>query len=164
MLIIFTDFFTKPKTFIVLFASVSEGIGKAEASRYLLQLELELLPLNPSITLSKKNYKIPTVNINPKENKILKDANYYSRLDAFFKRSLSASAINTFLNCPKDFYNKYILEFEEDRQMSEEIENSAFGSFIHDVLEELYTPHSNVYKRWATKEKRTLCIAGKRHG
>ena len=143
------------------FASVSEGIGKAEASRYLLQLELELLPLNPSITLSKKNYKIPTVNINPKENQILKDANYYARLDSFFKRSLSASAINTFLNCPKDFYNKYILEFEEDRQMSEELENSAFGSFIHDVLEELYTPHAMYTKDGQQKKKEPYALQEK---
>ena len=122
------------------YTSVSEGIGKAEASRYLLQLDLELQNANKNISLNKQKYLIPASIVNEKEKAIIKDEEYFFRLDEFFKRPLSASAINKFITCPKDFYNRYILEFEEEDTIEEEVESSTFGTFIHDVLEELYTP------------------------
>src|SRR5690554_1020539 len=60
------------------------------------------------------------------------------RLDDYFARSTSASAIKTALRCPMDFYYKYLLGFGEEDKVEEEIEASTFGNFIHETLESLY--------------------------
>ena len=143
------------------YTSVSEGIGKTEASRYLLQLDLELQKQNKNIHLKKKKYLIPSSVVNDKDKAIIKDQAYYFRLDEFFKRPLSASAINKFLSCPKDFYNRYILEFEEGTGIEEELESSTFGTFIHDVLEELYTPYALFGKDGTQKKSKEHLLSPK---
>ncbi len=52
---------------------------------------------------------------------------------------LSASALNTYLNSPLDFYLKYVLRVKEPDKPEEQIEDSTFGTVVHDVLEELFT-------------------------
>ena len=46
-----------------------------------------------------------------------------SRVENYFKKSISASAINTYLRCPLDFYYKYIAELGEERNVEEDIES-----------------------------------------
>jgi ATP-dependent exoDNAse (exonuclease V) beta subunit len=73
-------------------------------------------------------------------DQIVKDEYYFKRLDEFLNKALSASALNKFMKCPKDFYYRYLLEFGEEESLEEEIESNTFGTFIHAVLEQLYTP------------------------
>jgi RecB family exonuclease len=63
-----------------------------------------------------------------------------SRVENYFKKSISASAINTYLRCPLDFYYKYIAELGEERNVEEDIESQQFGSLVHHALEVLYKP------------------------
>jgi ATP-dependent exoDNAse (exonuclease V) beta subunit len=68
-------------------------------------------------------------------------------LDEFFNKPISASAINKYINCPLDFYYRYLLEFGEEESIEEEVESNTFGTFIHNVLEELYLPFSRHDKK-----------------
>lgn len=131
----------------ITYTSAQENIGSNEASRYLLQLELELARSNPSIQFSKQFYSIPNTSSQPiNKQSVPKTSVIIERMDELFKRSISASFINNYLTCPLDFYYQKILDFGEEVTIEEEVESSSFGTFIHNVLEELYTPFARHHK------------------
>jgi CRISPR/Cas system-associated exonuclease Cas4 (RecB family) len=128
------------KQLFITYSSTGESIGGAEPSRYIIQLEMELERHNKNISIKKQNYHIPEDESVEMTDQIVKDEFYFKRLDEFLNKALSASALNKFMKCPKDFYYRYLLEFGEEESLEEEIESNTFGTFIHAVLEQLYTP------------------------
>jgi len=130
------------KDVYITYLSSSESVGSAEPSRYLLQIEKELQRKNAKIQITKQHYHIPDDEVTELKDVIHKDEFYFKRLDEFFQRPFSASAINKYLKCPMDFYYRYILDFGEEENLEEEIESNTFGTFIHSVLEELFSPYS----------------------
>jgi ATP-dependent helicase/nuclease subunit B len=128
------------KELYITYSSTGESIGGAEPSRYLIQLEMELERQNMNISIKKQNYHIPEDETIELTDQIVKDEFYFKRLNEFLTKPLSASALNKFMKCPKDFYYRYLLEFGEEESFEEEIESNTFGTFIHTVLEKLYTP------------------------
>ena len=56
-------------------------------------------------------------------------------VEALRGRSYSASSVNTYLNCPLQFYYRYVLGLEEKEELSEEPEAREIGTFIHQLLE-----------------------------
>ncbi|MDR1201855.1 MAG: PD-(D/E)XK nuclease family protein [Tannerellaceae bacterium] len=56
------------------------------------------------------------------------------------KKAISASAINTYLDCPLKFYFSVVEGIEEEEEISETIGSDVFGSILHKVMEELYEP------------------------
>lgn len=130
------------------YTSSQENIGSNEASRYLLQLELELSRINPNFHLKKEFYSIPNdTGLTESVQLVQKTDDIILRLDEFFNKPISASAINKFINCPLDYYYRYLLEFGEEESIEEEVESNTFGTFIHNVLEELYLPFSRHDKK-----------------
>jgi CRISPR/Cas system-associated exonuclease Cas4 (RecB family) len=130
----------------ITYCSSGEAIGGAEPSRYILQLEMELARLNENVVITKEHYHIPEEENTILNDEIQKDEFYFKRLDDFFSKPLSASAINKYLTCPMDFYYRYILEFGEEENLEEEVASNTIGSFIHTVLEELYLPFAYLDK------------------
>jgi ATP-dependent helicase/DNAse subunit B len=125
----------------VTYTSAQESVGSNEASRYLLQLELELSRLNPNITLERKFYAVPNTGSTTEVNSIIpKTPEILARMEELFERSISASALNKYLKCPLDYYYRYVMDFGEESVVEEEVETNTFGTFIHNVLEELFTP------------------------
>ncbi|MEY3844194.1 MAG: hypothetical protein RL293_616 [Bacteroidota bacterium] len=49
--------------------------------------------------------------------------------------------------CPLDYYYRYLVEFGEDKEVEEEIENNTFGSIIHKTLEDLFKPYAQRDKK-----------------
>jgi len=151
------------KKLTLTYTTAIEQIGSNEASRYITQLELELTRSNPKIHINRHFYNVPF----PQEkmqalNEIQKTPEIITRLDAFFERSLSASAMNKYLACPLDFYYRYLADLGEDQDVEEELEANTFGTFIHDTLEELYTPYAH-YTSDGTKKTLTpppLSVSG----
>jgi len=151
------------KKLTLTYTTAIEQIGSNEASRYITQLELELTRINPNIHINRHFYNVPF----PKEkmkalNTVEKTPEIIDRLDAFFERSLSASAMNKYLACPLDFYYRYLADLGEDQDVEEELEANTFGTFIHDTLEELFTPYAH-YTSDGTKKSPTpppLSVAG----
>lgn len=125
----------------ITYTSAQESIGSNEESRYLLQLELELKRLNPLIKLNKQYYSIPNETSETEvEKAVEKTDSILLRLDEIFERSVSASALNKYIKCPLDFYYQMVLDFGEEDAIEEEVESNTFGTFIHNVLEELFKP------------------------
>ncbi len=151
------------KKLTLTYTTAIEQIGSNEASRYITQLELELTRSNPKIHINRHFYNVPF----PQEkmqalNEIQKTPEIITRLGAFFERSLSASAMNKYLACPLDFYYRYLADLGEDQDVEEELEANTFGTFIHDTLEELYTPYAH-YTSDGTKKTPTpppLSVSG----
>ncbi len=135
----------------ITYTTSSESINSNEPSRYLMQLELELARSNPAIELIKKYYTIDSEEVNSKITHIEKTPEVIARLDELFENGTSASAIKTFIACPLDFYYKYVLKFGEEKKIEEEVESNTFGTFIHEVLEDLYRPFSRREKNGELK-------------
>ncbi|MCF7874267.1 MAG: PD-(D/E)XK nuclease family protein [Candidatus Omnitrophica bacterium] len=63
-----------------------------------------------------------------------------SQIIKFLKNSTySASRINTYLNCPLQFYYKYVLGLAEKENLLEGVKDSQIGNFIHQFLFEAYS-------------------------
>ena len=130
------------ETMYITYSTSSESLNSSEPSRYLMQLELELSRVNTNIKLTNKFYTIDSDESDSKITSIEKSPDVIERLDELFEGGTSASAIKTFINCPLDFYYKYVLKFGEEKKVEEEVESNTFGTFIHEVLEDLYQPFS----------------------
>src|SRR5690606_37849355 len=117
--------------------SGADDLGSAEESRLITQLENEL-------DLSKgHSIKHATFNSNDQGAEIKKisyrsNKDVHKKMDDYYEKGLSPSALNKLINCPMDFYYRYILEMKENAQVEENIESSTFGTKIHDVLEQVF--------------------------
>lgn len=113
-----------------------EDYGSSEMSRFLTQLKYE----HPSnINLTEKIYQnSPEKQAHPVEIKT--DELLQSKIEDVVAKRISASAINTFLSCPLDFYYKYILRLKEEDKVEEDVEHSSFGTILHDTLHMIYQP------------------------
>jgi hypothetical protein len=140
------------KQMYITFTSAQEMVGSNEASRYLLQMELELSRMNPKVKISKSFYTIPQKSTSKAKVSISKSPEIIHRLDQLFAKSTSASLLKRFAQCPLDFYYKDVLEFGEEDKVEEEVENNTFGTFIHNALENMYAPFARFDKEGNKRE------------
>lgn len=123
------------------YAIGGEGIGTAEPSRYLTQIEMELCRVNPRVNLVKKMYTTPLLlNQDYRLSSIEKRPQIVHLLENYFSKKVSASAMLKYLQCPLDFYFRYLAELGEEETVEEDLEMSSMGKIIHSTLEELYLP------------------------
>lgn len=54
------------------------------------------------------------------------------------KATYSASRVNTYLDCPLNFYYRYLLGFKEQEDLLAGPQSSCIGTFIHELLEETF--------------------------
>ena len=130
-----------------------DDLGNGEPSRYLNQIIYQWRDL-PNINLKQevisfKNNVLPNNIIKIKKDEIVQE--YISQ---FFESGISTTAIGSYLNCPVDFFFKYILRIGETDEIEEDISALSFGIIVHDVLEKIYTPF--IGKVLAEKEVRSL--------
>jgi hypothetical protein len=59
---------------------------------------------------------------------------------AYPSKALSASSINTYIQCPLQFYFKYIEGIESASEVSDNIETDMFGNIFHAVMAAIYEP------------------------
>ncbi len=137
---------------IITYHNGAEGIGFSEKSRYIAQLELELVKANPNINLIKKDYTLIQEKLSTSAQKsIPKTAELLAKMDELFASRTSPSMLKNYFECPLDFYYKYVLKFGEEEKVEEEMENNTFGTIIHGVLEDLYQDFNIEKKEKAAK-------------
>jgi ATP-dependent helicase/nuclease subunit B len=134
----------RAKNVHVLYNTETDELGSGEKSRFLLQIMEELPKINPAVSISEY---IVAVNLpsTAKEQpvSIIKTPDILKKIYEHAEYGFSPSAISTYINCPLDFYFKYIAGLKEEEEIEETIEASTMGSFIHDALNELYKPFIN---------------------
>lgn len=125
------------------YASVSSDFRGTERSRYITQLEHDLPRFNSQNVLSYSKRRIAELSVGTQQ--MIADSFSQNRLDELFASGISPSAINKFINCPLDFYYRYILGLGEDDAPEENMSVADFGTLIHDVLERFYESYLQQY-------------------
>jgi hypothetical protein len=126
----------------LLYDTRTDGLQTGEVSRFVHQLKYHYeQPVNEQlIVYDIASGQSPALQIE-------KDDVVMEKLAAFFaggSKALSASSINTYLDCPLKFYFSSLEGMREDEEVSENVESSLFGSILHRVLEILYKPYCGV--------------------
>jgi hypothetical protein len=137
----FYRLFQRAKNISLVYSTKSDGFQKGEMSRYLYQLKYE--------TDFNINEQYLTHNINtdlPLEITIEKVPAVLRKLDRYTTKVssgeyLSATALNTYLDCPLKFYFKYIEKIEEKKEVTEDIDPLLFGNLLHYSIYQLYEPY-----------------------
>lgn len=132
---------------LVTYSGTKESIGSNEKSRYLLQIEKELVR-ESNTSWEFKYYNVPMENsVHVDLRSIKKNDEILARMDSLFTRSTSISTLNKYHACSLDFYYRYVLEFGEEDIVEEELESSTFGTIVHTTLEDLYIQHAKYDKQ-----------------
>jgi len=132
----------RAKRVLMVYNSEVESLGGGEASRYILQIENELLPKNPKIILDKRLVNVPLHKlVATKAIRVKKTASVLSRLNEIAQKGFSPSALIAYINCPLQFYYKEVLHPTIPDRLETSIESNTFGSVVHGVLEAIYSQH-----------------------
>ena len=122
----------------LLYDTRSNGLQTGEVSRFVYQLRYHYeVPMRDKLVVyNVSSSQVPVLQME-------KTATVMEHLNAFRKggvRALSASALNTYLDCPLQFYFAVVEGIEEEDEVSETVESNVFGSILHKVMENVYRP------------------------
>lgn len=120
--------------------------GGGEPSRYLLQIEHELKnKLAQTVTVHRKIISTDVITYNKNEISIEKDEAILSVVNKKYlitpsgdNTAFSASSLNTYINCPLQFYFKYVASIREKEDFVEDIDAATFGKILHGAMQNLY--------------------------
>lgn len=124
----------------VFYNQLVDNNSSGEISRYVRQLAFE-----SQITLSQKHYGFTprTSTKSDKNNTLVKTAEVQQQLDNYLTeggKSFSASALKTFMDCPRQFFARYIAKLPEPPETPEPFAPQILGTALHNVMQELYQP------------------------
>lgn len=142
---------SRAKNVYLLYDSRSQGLSSGEESRYIYQLDKVYNRNRNRRIIYKYNVKTPEA-----ENiQIEKDQRVMSILDKYrqegSERCLSASSINSYIECPLRFYLNTIEGIREEDEVTDFIDSATFGTIVHSIFEQVY---NTVPTDKATGEKR----------
>jgi hypothetical protein len=125
----------------LIYNASSQGLGAGEKSRIILQLR-EILP--------RYEIQMKEIRLNPAgetfsaSTKTRKDPRFIEILRNYIqKKGVSASFLLSYLHYPKDFYQKFILQWDEPDWLESTIAANRMGEVIHKSMERIYTPYKN---------------------
>ena len=146
----------------------AEGMKSGERSRFLLQLQNDLLPQNPQLVLEDLTVSVPSTELKVKSEELRveagesaestlhsslftfnsvegelileKDPEMLAALRGVLERNISPSRLNDFLACSLRFYFSKVARFHENEAVEETLEASSFGTMVHEALEHLMRP------------------------
>lgn len=133
---------TRAKNITLTYTTNKTQTGKAEISRFLLQLLVDTRLKNniKRFALQTSIIPIPPQHITIDKDKILleKIKNKYDLNTNIQAKALSPTALTYFFSCPYRFYLEYIQELKNKKKPTPEIDNSVFGSIFHQAVKLLY--------------------------
>lgn len=129
----------------LLYSTDTEGLGKGEPSRFLLQLRHELATRLPGhielhevvVEATNAADRRPFLHSQPKDEAIM------HRLSEMASYGFSPSALNKYRACPLKFYYENVLALREVDEVSEDLDQSDLGTCIHAVLQQAYSRDAN---------------------
>ncbi len=136
----------------LIYDTETNSLKSKEKSRFILQLLAEKIPTHQIIHQIKAPEVYPAV---PAKITITKNEDIINRLKELAENGISPSAITTYILNPIVFYQQYVLQVYEEREVEETVEARTFGDIVHKTLEELYNPlKNNILKEENFKEMR----------
>ncbi|MDE7385808.1 MAG: PD-(D/E)XK nuclease family protein [Muribaculaceae bacterium] len=130
---------SRARTVFLLYDSSTRGTLSGEPSRYINQLRYlyrpdTLVDINAGYNLHVGDDYDVSLRLDSDRRAIL--AGYLQDSDY---RSLSATAINTYINCPFQFALSYIEGYHERDDVKDYFDEATYGLVVHQVVENLYT-------------------------
>jgi CRISPR/Cas system-associated exonuclease Cas4 (RecB family) len=129
----------RSKQVYLVFRNRAEGLASGELSRFVLQLLME-----SGKKIERIDVKFDLGIASPSEISIDKQEGVISKLNRYLTSSegskyLSPSAFTAYLNCPLQFYYRYIADIREPDEVAEEVDLPGFGKILHAVMELVYS-------------------------
>lgn len=127
------------ETVHITYATAQDGISSNEPSRFIQQLELELAAQNPQFRMEKRFYSLGNEEL-VAGHEVEKTPALLQRFDEMLREGMSYSRLKAFIDCPLNFYYRYVLRIGEETKVEEELESNTLGTILHHVLEKLFEP------------------------
>lgn len=112
------------------------GQDVKEKSRYILQIENELVPGNKNINYTNKILIPGLYGIEKKSIEIQKNNEVLDKLKSL--KHFSPSALVKYINCSLQFYFEKIAGIKEEEKIEETFSPVTIGSVLHKILEKIY--------------------------
>lgn len=118
------------------------GDNSSEKSRFIRQIQHDLVTPKNTITeyIAVLDDKKNVVKIDDSLLQIKKTPEMITALRA---RKFSPSSLKIYIQCPLQFYLKYVEKINEPNELSEEIDAAVFGQILHKIVELIYKPYLN---------------------
>jgi RecB family exonuclease len=136
----------RAKNIFLIYNTEAKALTAGEKSRFLLQVETELVKKFPeNITLTKKIIGLPVGRkitgpvIVEKTEAVRSELSRFLTSDINSRNQLSASALISYIACPIRFYFRYVAGLQETEEPEEEMEAATFGKVVHKAMQNLYT-------------------------
>lgn len=137
----------RARNIYILYNTEPKVILTGERSRFLLQIEHELLRRFPEkIQLTQKVISTKIAGGAPEKISVVKNEAVMKELSRFLSRdgnpassSLSPSALTAYIACPLRFYLRYIAGLNEKEEIEENMEAATFGSVFHKTMQHMYS-------------------------
>lgn len=130
----------RTKRLFFLYDSRSEGMKTGEVSRFVHQLHyhygVDFKKINVAYDV---DFSVENVIEVQKTPEIMEKLRTFT-LEGEECRALSASSLNTYINCPLQFYFSNVEKIREQDEVQEDIEASMFGTILHKTMELIYEP------------------------
>jgi len=129
------------KRIFFLYDSRSEAGQTGEVSRFMQQLHYHY-----GVKYQRKTISFDIGFGSPQNIQIDKTPSVMAKIQEFTKEgdyqpALSASSINTYIDCPLQFYLTKVEAVEQADEVKETIEADMFGTLFHSVIEKIYEPY-----------------------
>jgi RecB family exonuclease/AraC-like DNA-binding protein len=123
----------------LIYNTENDTFGSGEKSRFIAQLESELLQRNRQAKIIHQMLTFPSEKETLVPIEVPKSADLLEQLKVFAtEKGFSPSTLGTYLNCSLQFYYRHLLRLKEKEEPEETMETHTFGKVLHKVMEELY--------------------------
>ena len=121
----------------LLYRGASDKKDGGEPSRYLMQLEGSFHNEHgqPFLQVEHITHQLPLPQVRPEIPDLTVTDNMRQRLLEWSSQGMSPSAINTMLQCPRNFAYRYLYQMGEATEIQSAMEASTLGSVVHWVME-----------------------------
>ena len=134
----------RAKNIYLIYVLPSDTYGGNEKSRFIHQIENELIKYNPAIKINYKSVVLPeTDTYSAPIIKIEKNPALINKIKNVLNNGISPSQINTFIECPLKYYYNSIVKVREDKEQDDVMGPDKFGEMVHRALEEIDTEFKN---------------------
>lgn len=129
---------TRAGKVFLLYDARTTGVRSGDVSRYINQIKY-FFPAG-KVHVSFPVYPLLSSSDSPMT--IKKTPEIMSCLERFFsetnRRSLSASSINEYINCPVQFYLSHIERYYAEDEIKDYMDEGTYGTIIHETVENIY--------------------------
>lgn len=124
----------------LVYNSDTDALQGGEKSRFIQQLEQELKQVSPDSSIGHFVAKPDHESRLGGEFLVQKTPEIIDKIKKHLVFGISPSALNKYLECPLNYYYRYVLGLKEADEVDEVADHAILGTIIHEVLETFYLP------------------------